>query len=327
MKKISVIVPVYNAEKSIERCINSIINQTYSNLEILVINDGSTDSTLDVLNELHTKDSRVIIFTVPNGGVSRARNFGLEKMSGDLVTFVDSDDYIDETMYEQLVCVMDKYNCDISHCGYSNVNNDKIISFTGENNGKVIVQNVDEALECLISGKLFSGGIWNKLYRVELFQGIKFVDEIRFNEDVLINYYLFKKAIKSVFIDKALYNYVANFYGATHSADAVKMGEDCKLVADIIEKDCRDTSYHFAAQYKKAYNAIVLYRAYLYENNNENRNKRKMLLEEIKQFKKAGVYSSKNDKISVYLFIYSPFLYRIIYRIYDKVRVKKLDPT
>lgn len=326
MYKISIILPVYNSEKTIKRCLDSILKQTYSNLEIIIVNDGSTDNTLDIICNMQ-EDSRIRIVSIENKGVSHARNVGLDKATGDLVTFVDSDDYIECNMYQYLVDIMNKYDADISHCGYNNVIDNKVVSFTGKNNGKEFVQNTDEALECLISGKLFSGGIWNKLYKMKLFNNIRFVEDIHFNEDVLINYYLFKNSKTSVFADKALYNYVANFSGATHSANSIHMGEDCKTVADIIEKDSKGTSYYLTAQYKRAYCAIVLYRAYLYANDKENKNKKVLLLEEIKQYKKLGVYKNRNDKLSVFLFVYFPHLYRAIYKIYDRNRVKHLDPT
>lgn len=118
MDKISVIVPAYNCQDTIERCINSIQKQTFNNLEIIIVNDGSSDNTEAKIKELQDKDGRIIAISIPNGGVSHARNTGIDKASGDYITFVDSDDYIDEEMYECLYNLIKEYNVQIAHCSY-----------------------------------------------------------------------------------------------------------------------------------------------------------------------------------------------------------------
>ena len=119
MKKlISVVVPAYNAERTIKRCLESILRQTYSNLEVLLINDGSIDSTEDICLKIAENDNRLKVVTIPNGGVSHARNVGIKKATGELITFVDADDYIDADMYQTLNDTMEKYNVPIVHCSY-----------------------------------------------------------------------------------------------------------------------------------------------------------------------------------------------------------------
>ena len=104
--KISVIVPVYNVEKYLRRCVDSILNQTYRNLEIILVNDGSTDSSLQICNEYVQKDARIVVINKPNGGLSSARNAGLDAATGDYIGFVDSDDYIAPEMYERLLAAI-----------------------------------------------------------------------------------------------------------------------------------------------------------------------------------------------------------------------------
>ena len=111
--KISVIVPAYNAEKTIERCLKSILKQTYHNLEVIVVNDGSKDSTELILSRIEKNDVRVHLITIENGGVSHARNVGIDNASGEYITFVDSDDYIDEEMYTSLMELIQKYDIGI----------------------------------------------------------------------------------------------------------------------------------------------------------------------------------------------------------------------
>ena len=113
MKKISVIVPVYNTEEYIEKCINSITGQTYKNLEIIVVNDGSTDNSLNILKSLQSKDSRIRIINQENKGVSAARNTGLDNTTGEYIAFVDSDDYLEKNMYEKMLKYMGESGADL----------------------------------------------------------------------------------------------------------------------------------------------------------------------------------------------------------------------
>ncbi len=321
MDKISVIVPAYNCQNTIERCIKSIQNQTYNNLEIIVINDGSTDKTESVIFALQGKDERIKVISIPNGGVSRARNTGLDNATGDYITFVDSDDYIDKEMYECLYNLIKEYNVQIAHCSYKNVVGDDVVP-VGDT-GKIMVQYHDEAMMCLLSGKLFSGGIWNKLYKKELFDGIRFDESIRINEDVLANYELFDLVDKSVFVDKALYSYVANNDSATHSMRTSEGPEHVLYVAEKMQEKSINKLYQNEADYRVAYLSLNLYKSYVLLNNLDKKNKRKSLKKKLKNYK---YLFSKKDRLNYHLLIIFPKIYRIAFRLYDKKRVKKLDP-
>ena len=119
MSKISVIVPIYNAEAYLNRCLDSIINQTYSDLEIILINDGSTDNSLDICLEYASKDKRIVVYNQTNKGISKARNKGIELATGDYIGFVDSDDIISPRMYETLYNLMTDEKCLIAGCQYT----------------------------------------------------------------------------------------------------------------------------------------------------------------------------------------------------------------
>ncbi len=116
--KISIVVPIYNAEKYLDRCIQSILNQSYKDLEIILIDDGSTDSSNKICNNYQKRDNRIKFISQKNEGVSAARNRGISEATGEFIGFVDSDDYIQPNMYETLYGLINKYNCDISICGY-----------------------------------------------------------------------------------------------------------------------------------------------------------------------------------------------------------------
>ena len=186
---LSVIVPVYNGEKYIKDCLESIINQTYRDLQIIVVNDGSTDNTEAIVGEIANKDSRVQLINKENGGVSSARNLGLEYAKNEFLTFVDSDDTLDIDMYGTLMKYTGNNDYDIVHCGYKRINHETVKLVNGTNN--VIKQTKNEALECIVGGKIFVPALWNKVYKRKLFDDIKFDENIKINEDVLVNYKLF----------------------------------------------------------------------------------------------------------------------------------------
>lgn len=135
---ISVIIPAYNIENYIERCMESVCRQTYRNLEIIVVDDGSKDQTGTVIDRMAQKDSRIIPIHKMNEGVSAARNTGLDRARGEYIGFVDGDDFIEENMYEFLLKNAQKYQADISHCGYQMVFPDRIDYYY--NTGAIIIQ-------------------------------------------------------------------------------------------------------------------------------------------------------------------------------------------
>ena len=322
MDKISVIVPAYNCQDTIEKCINSIQNQTYKNLEIIVVNDGSTDNTAEVLKSLQDEDERIKVFSIPNGGVSHARNTGIDNSTGDYVTFVDSDDYIDKEMYETLLDLANNNSAQIAHCSYKCVDGD-IVNAVGDT-GKVIVQEHDEALKCLLSGRFFTGSLWNKLYERELFENVRLDETIKFNEDVLANYLLFENADKSVYTDKAYYTYFQNTDSATHSVKSNIGIEQIALVAEKMAEMSKGKPYQSEADGRFAYLSLALYRAYLLSKDPRENEKKAQAKAKLKAMKK--LYSGRN-KVNYVFLICFPHIYKLFYGVYTVFRTKKLDPS
>ena len=202
--KISVIIAAYNVEKYIEKCLESIIAQTHRDLEIIVVNDGSTDNTLRLIRNFSKIDSRIVMIDKPNGGLSSARNAGLDIASGDYIGFVDGDDYIHEEMYKKLYQLCKKTKCDISVCGYiRKYSNREVFS----NSKKIIHYSSEEALAELISSENLHDYAWDKLYKKELFNNIRYPLG-KMYEDVFTTYKLFFKAKKVVYMDEPLYYYI-----------------------------------------------------------------------------------------------------------------------
>lgn len=324
--KLSVVIPAYNAENTIERCILSIQNQIYNDLEIIVINDGSTDNTEKIIKAISDNDCRVKPITIPNGGVSHARNVGIDSATGEYITFVDSDDYIDKEMYSTLMSLIDKHHVKIAHCSYKNVDEDgKVISVVGENN-KIVKQNHDEALECLLNGRLFAGGMCNKVFSTDLFVDVRLEETIKYNEDVLACFLLFDKVESSIYTDYAFYNYVAVSSSSTHSANSVLYCQQCLYVSRLMQEMSVDKPYFKYADERIASKLLVLFRAYVFSKSNKFSKEKREIKNEILKYKKQGFYSSKRDKLSVFLFCYAPWLYKFVYKTYSKFSDKKLDP-
>lgn len=202
---ISVIVPVYNVEKYIRRCLDSIINQTYHNLEIILVDDGSTDESGAVCDEYAKKDSRIKVFHQPNSGQAVARNTGLDHAAGSRIAFVDSDDFICMEFMKRMLDTAFRYDADIVHCRWQVGGADHI---DVPDKGEVTVYS---GIECYTNyftlQKLPALENVNiKLYRAALFDDLRFIPG-RILEDLAIMHHLFKKADKVAYLNETLYYY------------------------------------------------------------------------------------------------------------------------
>lgn len=168
MEKISIIIPAYNTEKFISRCVNCFIEQTYSNIEIILVDDGSTDGTAKLCDQFQNKDSRIVVIHKENGGPSDARNVGIDNASGDLITFFDSDDYVEKNYIEYLYNILIKYNTQISACAYniSDENNSILFKIQGKKSEECISKTefirrmlVEDGITVSPCFKLFRSGL------------------------------------------------------------------------------------------------------------------------------------------------------------------------
>jgi len=239
---ISIIVPVYNNEKFLTRCINSILIQTYKKFELLIIDDGSTDKSGEMCDKYALIDKRIRVYHIKKSGVSSARNYGLDKIKGKYVCFIDSDDYVDKDYLKILYTNIIKSNSDISICGHNIVSKKikkfypKKIEFISENN----------CLDILVKHKYFKGHIWDKMYKYELIKNIKFPN-INYYEDLEFNFNVFKKTKKIIYDSVPLYNYYKNENSLLNSKFNFK-----KLVFIDI---CNEIKKHYI---KNNYNLIYI---------------------------------------------------------------------
>lgn len=200
---ISVIVPVYNVEKYLDRCIESIVQQTYRNLEIILVDDGSTDSSGDICDKWAMLDNRIKVIHQTNGGVSRARNVGIQNVTGNFILFVDSDDYLQKEMCESLCDMLKSTNADMSVCKAHVVYGDATESRTTASNHIVTCCNRDEAAFKLFS--VLDNALWNKLFKCNLVAGILFEEGRTFGEDPFYLAQALNKANKVAFSTAELY--------------------------------------------------------------------------------------------------------------------------
>ena len=212
---VSVIVPIYNVEKYLDRCVKSIIEQTYKHLEIILVDDGSPDNCPKMCDEWAKKDSRIVVLHKTNGGLSSARNAGIKIAKGTYLSFVDSDDYIKNDMIESMVTTMYNYSSDLSCCGrYIVHDNGKIENkFIGN---QIQLLSSQEATCAMFDGTIVGEPAWDKVYKKELFDDICF-PEGEINEDIGIMPLIFNKANNIVHIPEAYYYYCKNGASITRS--------------------------------------------------------------------------------------------------------------
>lgn len=204
MYKLSIIIPIYNTSKFLDQCLNSINNQKYNNYEIILVNDGSTDNSEQICLEFCEKNDRFKYYKKTNGGSSSARNFGLSKATGDFISFIDSDDYIENDSFEILVNSIVKYNADIIIFGrYKDYGNKKIKVFASK---KDKVYKPNKVICEMLSGKNMDFSSWDKIYKKELWEDIEFPLGIT-GEDIVTIPKVIEKANKIIKIKECLYNY------------------------------------------------------------------------------------------------------------------------
>ena len=217
MDIISVIIPIYNMQTYLGRCIESIINQKYQNLEIVCIDDGSVDLSGDICKEYQKKDERIRYYKLPNGGVSNARNYALSVITGSWFAFIDADDWIEPDYIERLYNNAIINNCTISACTYQK-NAEYMQGYDSENVKIEIFSTPNECIKNFIcSRNSMEGMVWNKLYLAEKYKDIRFDTNIKVNEDCLYTYEIMKRCDKACWCSAKMYHWFMRSDSACHT--------------------------------------------------------------------------------------------------------------
>ena len=236
MPLVSIIVPVYNVEKYIHKCLNSILNQSYYNLEVILVDDGSTDKSGEICDEYALLDKRIHIIHKENGGLSSARNAALDIVSGEYIAFVDSDDWIEREMIEKLVEKAIEEEADMVQCGFRYVNEHNDIKGTNSSKG-IVISNNESLIDLYFSQKIIDVVVWNKLYKKYLFDNIRMF-EGRNNEDTMIMPEILLQVGKFINIDGEYYNYLKREDSIMSNKFSLKKLDSifaCEYVIDLCE--------------------------------------------------------------------------------------------
>ena len=309
---ISVIIPVYNVEKHLEKCLNSVINQTYKNLDIILINDGSTDKSGEICAEFSKRDSRIKFIQQENSGVSRARNVGIENSSGDFFSFIDSDDYLELDTYEYLINIVEEKQVDA-------VNYEYYITYpTNEvkhvnNRIQYGLASREQAQYELVNNVAFA---WNKLFSKKLIGGLKFNEEVLRGEDSLFARQAFDKA-ESVWFDKRpLYHYV-------QSDESAVRGNFRK--SQLTAANLYDIYFNFYSEkfpellpycISSLNNLMVSLYYDMWSDKGNYKNEQKHIVKIFKKYFKITLSCkvSNKQRLKSYIFYLSPFIYCLLHR-------------
>lgn len=322
---ISIIVPVFDLENELPRCLDSILTQSYQNFEIIVVDDGSSDGSADIMRQYAEKDMRIKPVFQKNGGVTSARLHGVREASGQWIGFVDGDDEIEPDMYERLLKNAVTYRADISHCGYQMCFEDGRIHYF-HNTGLLAQQDKITALKELLSGSRIEPGLCNKLFHKTLFHSLLHGEavplDIKINEDLLMNYRLFSAAKQTVFEDWCPYHYIVRSTSASRAKLNPHKIYDPIKVKEIIRQSA-PTELHDTAQQAYINTCINTYHALLMEGAGYEGDLRKvheLLVKEAGDFSLLG----RKRELMANMITHTPVLYRPIYAVYSKFFQKKI---
>lgn len=306
MKKISVIVPVYKTEKYLDKCVESIVNQTYENLEIILVDDGSPDNCPKMCDEWAEKDKRVKVLHTENKGVANARNTALHQASGEYIMFADSDDFLEPDMVDFLLKKILFEKADIVVCGYY-----------GDEYDETVLDNItrEQALRQICQGSFVYGVLWNKIYRSEILKDIV-MPNLVCSQDLPYNYLAFKKAKKIVSYKDKKYHYRLNNISTTHSKfkagafDAIKSRE-------IILNDTKGTDFEKYAVNGLICSCFVVLSGAIKSGGyfDERKKLRKVILSYKKEIFSSSLYS-RHERLKTFILWLSP-------RLFDKITERK----
>lgn len=326
--KISVIIPIYNAERTINRCLDSVCNQSYKNLEIILVNDGSTDSTTEIIENWRSKDPRIIIVEQKNMGAAAARNMGLENITGQFFTFVDADDTIEKEIYEKLYEEAISKNLDIVSASIREIyKGDKIEVRRNSDNMQVL-----SGIEAACAMLKYEGGIrtvvWDKLYRTEKMKEVRFRKDYVFGEDTLFNFQTFMYCNRYGRISYIGYTYdhrESQVTGKKYSSKKlsnVYVAEDIKEIYSEMTKSQTENSLKYpelnsaimqfqVTIYRQIFYSMILGNSHKGKGRKDYKSLKNAALKVDKAFVKK--YLEKRDYIQWLMYLHCPIGFQIIH--------------
>lgn len=317
MERISIIIPVYNTEMYIKRCLQSILTQTYQNFEIIIVDDGSTDRSIEICKEFALKSRKIKILHIENSGVSAARNIGIRHSTGNYICFIDSDDFIDCFLFEKVISCFTMYNCDMVKFGATIVHNSENKIVYDVKNCNVEIFNTSNALQEYFYGneKKLKVQVWSGVYRKELFKNIEFPIGKAY-EDSYVTPHLIVKSEIIVYLDYPGYFYYMRSASIMHTGlteSKIAAYDLYKILFDVVCKPFPEYE-NFICE-KWVYQYIYTYRSIIKSRRGYivNRAWRKKIYKELWKQKKFLLQKEIGDSCrkQLYLFLLSPLVFNI----------------
>ena len=306
---ISIIVPIYNMELYLSKCIESIIKQSYDNIEILLVNDGSSDKSIEICKKYEKNDSRVRVINQKNCGVSSARNKGIDCSFGKYITFVDPDDYIEENMIERMYNVIEEKKADVVICGNKNIDENGKITNADIKNKELDMSGID-GLKGLLAEDIYNCVSWGKLYKKSVFSNNKFNCETKICEDLEVLYKIFYKCKKIVYIPDKLYVWLSRKDSVTKQKyNDLWRGEIsiCDKIVEFTRLNCPNITEYAIKRYIR----VILSCFFIIEDNFDD-NFRELRLKLRKYKLKEKKLLSVRKRLFMYMVVVMPHITKII---------------
>ena len=319
---ITVMIPAYNAQKYIGRCIESLLKQTYKEIEILIVNDGSKDDTQSICEDYSQKDSRVRLVNQENGGEGAARNTGLREAKGKYLTFVDADDYVKEDFIERLHTNLVKNDAGLAICGFTELREDTILN---ETSGDISIMNQEAGMEMLLREDSFKGYVWNKIFDLDIIRQNKLSFDVSLAvwTDVLFVFQYMRHVEKIIFDPTPEYYYIYletsvshgggnNVIAVDKSYSAIRAKEQ---MVDFIPENYLKVRRQLAIRFVQSSLAVLRNIGYSNNQGQYKQFKENSILYIKKYYKSVKKYLSRKERILSRLAICFPFVLILMYKI------------
>lgn len=303
---ISIIVPIYKVEKYLDRCIDSLVNQTYRNIEIILVDDGSPDLCPQICEDWKNKDERIKVIHQKNKGAAAAKNTGLDMASGKMISFCDADDYMEKSMIETMVHYMHTSQSDIVSCGVNWVDEDgNTLSIKC---GDECVLNQPDAIKCLLTNGIIREQVWDKLYKREVIHNVRFVEGKKI-DDVFWTYRAIGNARKIAVIKDALYFYTQR----SSSVMGAGYQDYWMQTLEAYQKRCDYISEAFPEVYDISVSSLIntcMYHMQMAKLSDRNQKQIEQIQSVVKSKKSEKIYKNQmlKQKVWLWMFVHFPVL-------------------
>lgn len=322
MKSISIIIPIYNAQEYIGRCLDSILSQTYTNFDVICVNDGSVDQSGEICRQYSRKDERIKVYDISNSGVGYARNYGLSKVEGEWFAFVDADDWIEPDFLAVLYDNAVKTGCEISACCFERNDSYCLQGEAVKDNELHILDSSKECIHAYIcpDNSLY-GMVWNKLYKAEIFKDILFDINVKVNEDCLYTQKIMERCQRACRTNAALYHWFYREDSACHSVNIAPDFAAADVFIHLLHRNKALNDGELERHLKKNYVLNVIHVLAYAESDRHSKQVSKAIETCKKEIDTIWSVLSHAQRIKYGLVIYFPWLIKILIKLKGRGKV------